>query len=101
MSKEINISLFQSVVVPHPCYNRPCLNGGICIDSYSGYSAYPDKWNHGFLHYLCICQAGFTGSNCEGKIRLAVTELVRNNNTSSSYLRHQDGDLSQSYINMY
>lgn len=51
--------------IPHPCYNRPCLNGGICIDSYSGYSAYPDKWNQGFLHYLCICQAGFTGSNCE------------------------------------
>ena len=86
------------VLVPHPCYNRPCLNGGICIDSYSGYSSYPDKWNHGFLHYLCICQAGFTGSNCEGKIPLVVPEHVQNHNTSSPNLRHQNKDLSRSPI---
>lgn len=69
--------------VPHPCYNRPCLNGGVCIDSYSGYNAYPDKWNHGFLHYLCICQAGFSGSNCEGKMRLGFSDHVQTNNAIS------------------
>ncbi|XP_068705343.1 fibropellin-1-like isoform X2 [Montipora foliosa] len=51
--------------IPHPCSTHPCLNGGLCIDSYSGYNSYPWKWNQGFLHYLCLCQAGFTGSNCE------------------------------------
>lgn len=53
--------------VPHPCYTRPCLNDGICIDSYSGYNTYPENWNHGHLHYLCICRSGYTGSNCEGR----------------------------------
>ncbi|RMX59194.1 hypothetical protein pdam_00007743 [Pocillopora damicornis] len=58
--KEISVK-----VLPHPCYTRPCLNDGICIDSYSGYNTYPENWNHGHLHYLCICRSGYTGSNCE------------------------------------
>ena len=57
---------FSSSPVPHPCHVRPCLNGGVCIDSYSGYNSYPEHWDHGFLHYLCLCQSGFIGPNCEG-----------------------------------
>ncbi|XP_048589945.1 neurogenic locus notch homolog protein 1 isoform X2 [Nematostella vectensis] len=52
--------------IPHPCFTRPCQNNGVCIDSYSGFSAYPDNWDsHGYLHYLCLCQQGFMGPNCE------------------------------------
>ncbi|XP_031572747.1 fibropellin-1-like isoform X2 [Actinia tenebrosa] len=54
--------------VPHPCYNHPCENDGVCVDSYSGYSAYPDNWDSGYLHYLCLCKAGFMGANCEQDI---------------------------------
>ena len=59
-------------VVAHPCFTRPCLNSGICIDSYSGYSAYPEHWNHGYLHYLCLCESGFTGPNCEGMLGICL-----------------------------
>jgi hypothetical protein len=52
--------------VPHPCHIRPCLNGALCVDSFSGYNGYPSKWNHGSLHYLCICRPGYSGLNCEG-----------------------------------
>ncbi|XP_028404212.1 fibropellin-1-like [Dendronephthya gigantea] len=51
--------------IPHPCHIRPCLNGALCVDSFSGYNGYPSKWNHGSLHYLCICRPGYTGLNCE------------------------------------
>ncbi|EDO28379.1 predicted protein, partial [Nematostella vectensis] len=59
--------------IPHPCFTRPCQNNGVCIDSYSGFSAYPDNWDsHGYLHYLCLCQQGFMGPNCEMKIEKQI-----------------------------
>ena len=65
------------VVVPHPCHIRPCLNGGLCVDSFSGYNGYPSTWNHGSLHYLCICRPGFTGLNCESKKTKNAYEIDR------------------------
>lgn len=56
-------------LVPNPCHVRPCLNGALCIDSFSGYHSSPTNWNRGSLHYLCICQPGFSGFNCEGMIK--------------------------------
>ena len=37
------------------CFLSPCLNNGTCIDRVARYS--------------CLCQAGFTGQNCERGMR--------------------------------
>lgn len=39
------------------CSSNPCLNGGSCTDQVNG--------------YVCACQAGYTGVECEaGKLKI-------------------------------
>ena len=37
----------------NPCFSNPCLHDSICLNGYT------DK------QYLCQCQAGYTGEQCE------------------------------------
>ena len=41
----------ESDVVVNVCVSQPCLNGAACINDDGG--------------YLCLCEAGFTGEQCE------------------------------------
>jgi len=38
------------LMIDNPCYNNPCLNGATCQTSGSS--------------YVCICPAGYSGTNC-------------------------------------
>ena len=49
----------------NPCFSNPCLHDSICRNGYT------DK------QYLCECQAGYTGEQCEnGKATLALSNIL-------------------------
>ena len=52
LQKPINLmNTFVTEIMP--CASSPCQNGATCFDHSSGSS------------YVCLCPAGFEGSNCE------------------------------------
>ena len=46
----------------NPCFSNPCLHDSICLNGYT------DK------QYLCKCQAGYTGEQCEKGEAIRVYE---------------------------
>ena len=52
----------------NPCFSNPCLHDSICLNGYT------DK------QYLCECQAGYTGEQCE-KGKNALEQLETNIHT--------------------
>ena len=49
------------------CSTSPCFNGGTCENTTDS--------------YLCLCQSGFTGNNCETNIHACHGEICKNNGT--------------------
>ena len=49
--KNIDASMCADIAEVDDCQFGPCMNDATCIDQ--------------FNRYTCICQNGFTGSNCE------------------------------------
>ena len=46
-----------------PCLTNPCMHGGRCIDSFSGF-----HWSFGPMQFYCVCKSPFKGLNCERKL---------------------------------
>ena len=49
-----------------PCKSEPCLNNGVCVVT--------DDNN-----YVCVCQAGYTGDNCESSRKIVFLCLLCKN----------------------
>ena len=52
------------------CANRPCENGGTCIDAVDDYT--------------CNCTAGYTGKNCSGEYKFFLTWMKKKGYITSS-----------------
>ena len=46
------------------CQSDPCINGGTCVDD--------------IARYDCICQAGYTSTNCESNILFVFVQRYQN-----------------------
>jgi len=57
----INVILIWNFTVISACTNNPCSNGATCQISGSG--------------YICICLAGYSGSNCQTCKNLKSNQL--------------------------
>ena len=58
------IQAFVFCIVTH-CHSNPCKNGGKCLSDLNSYS--------------CLCDAGYTGTNCEkGKVHSNLLKISSN-----------------------
>ncbi|XP_035673492.1 fibropellin-1-like [Branchiostoma floridae] len=66
--------LYATCVKEHvnECLNSPCNNGGVCADLPDG--------------YLCICQAGWTGQNCQTEVDECASNPCQNGATCTDGL---------------
>ncbi|CAH1257254.1 NOTCH1 [Branchiostoma lanceolatum] len=66
--------LYATCVKEHvnECLNSPCNNGGACADIPDG--------------YLCICQAGWTGQNCQTEVDECASNPCQNGATCTDGL---------------
>ena len=80
--KCIQLKFLFVIIETRPCLTNPCMHGGRCIDSFSGF-----HWSFGPMQYYCVCKRPFKGLNCERKSGLFIfLSLVNTKNCFGVYL---------------
>ena len=61
---------FDSLLVPNPCVDFVCFNGGTCVDGMATQDAADDSEiiYPLVINAFCKCLPGFTGKRCESKL---------------------------------
>ena len=61
IGKKLILNLTSFYIDINECFSNPCLNGGTCVDQVNG--------------YVCSCQPGYIGTNCQISEYLAISML--------------------------